>query len=135
VKTIDCLGRDGVTRTFIYSVTKASLSEEWCYRVRSDPPPMSNEAFELTVSEISDAEVRVTAMFNYGESAYVAKGIPDALLPAIHEELGKIVSSSPTKGIGNVYRTSDAGKVWERLRASGIASYNESEDVYRIGDR
>lgn len=132
MKVIRCVGRDGITRFYEYSVTKDDFREEWCYRVRANPPPASNEAFEITVSEISDGEVRVTAMYHHGEPAYIAMGIPDALLPTIHDELGRIVSSSPSNGGGNVYRTKDAEKVWDRLELAGIASYSKLEDVYRI---
>ena len=128
--TITCVGRDGGSRTYEYSVTR--VRDEWLYRVRSTPPPTSGGTLELTVKEVSDTEVMVTMMHHHWQPEYAARGIPDALLPRIREELEQTVASSPSAGSGNVYRTPDATKVWERLKNAGIASYSESEDVYRI---
>ncbi len=50
-------------------------------RVCSVPTPDPLEVFDLTVTQINDTTVRVTVITNYGHSAYVAKGIPEELLP------------------------------------------------------
>ncbi|AVJ56727.1 hypothetical protein C5610_10800 [Idiomarina sp. OT37-5b] len=129
---LTCTGKDAVTRIFDYTVTTNHHTNEWTYKVRSVPPPESGEFFELTVKAITDDEVRVIAMYNNRDEVYQAKGIPDALLPLISSDLERSVCSSPTRGIGNIYRTQDAGKVWDRLVKSGKAEYVEVDDVYRI---
>ncbi len=129
---LTCTGGDGIIRTFDYTVTPNSQNSEWTYRVRSNPPPESDECFELTVRLLSGSEVRVVAMYNNREPAYIAKGIPDAILPLIAFDLKKSVCSSPSNGGGNTFRTAAATKVWDRLVNKGLATYSVGEDVYRI---
>lgn len=129
---LTCTGEDGIIRAFDYTVTQNSQGTEWTYRVRSNPPPESDQCFELTVELISSSEVRIAAMYNNGELAYIAKGIPDSILPLIASELNKSVCSSPSNGGGNTFRTAAATKVWDRLAGKGLAKYSAGEDVYRI---
>ncbi|MBU0522385.1 MAG: hypothetical protein KKC24_11480 [Gammaproteobacteria bacterium] len=128
---IICIGRDGQSRNYTYTITKNLQEDQWCYRFRSAPPPASGEAFEITVSLISDSEVRVIAMYNNGEGEYVAKGIPDVGIPLIASELEKTVCSSPNLCTDGVFRTLQATKVWQRLVDKGQAIYSETEDVFR----
>jgi hypothetical protein len=128
---ISCIDRDGQSRIYTYTVTKNFQESEWSYRFRSIPPPESGEAFEITVSLISGSEVQVIAMYNNGESEYVAKGIPDFGIPLIASELQKTVCSSPNLCMNGVFRTPQATKVWQRLVDKGQAMYSEAEDVYR----
>ena len=127
---ISCIGRDGKSRYYTYTTTK-DFQDQWCYKFRSIPPPESYEAFEITVSPVSDSEVRVIAMYNNGGSEYSAKGIPDAAIQLISSELQKTVCSSPNHCMNGVFRTPQATKVWERLVEKGLAVYSETEDVYR----
>ncbi len=129
----DCVGRDGVTRTFRYEYDKDQFQDEWNFRVFSVPAPASGEFFDLSVAKIVDDMVRVIAVAHHNEPAYVAKGIPEALLPIVKQVLNKQVISSPTGGqAGNVYRTPAATKVWERLCASGKATYDAPADIFRL---
>lgn len=59
-------------------------------------------------------------------------GIPEGLLPVVKQYLGMEVESSPTRGAANVYRTPAATKYWERLRATGGATYDPVRDVYSV---
>jgi len=128
-----CIGRDRVSRTFGFAVEKDQFQETWHFRVFTDPLPASGEFFELTVSAIDDATVRVIAIAHHEEPAYKAMGIPDAILPEVEATLGKVVVSSPGSGPAGVWRTAAATKAWERLRARSLASYDRATDVYRLG--
>jgi hypothetical protein len=69
---------------------------------------------------------------HHDNPAYVAMGIPDALIPVVAEVLHKTVVSSPTTADDTgVYRTEAATKVWERLVGKGLASYDIEADVYK----
>ena len=128
-----CVGRDRVSRTFCFTVEKDQFQETWYFRVFTDPLPASGEFFELTVSAIDSATVRVIAIAHQGEPAYKAMGIPDAILPAVKATLEKVVVSSPGSGPAGEWRTAAATKVWERLRSRSLASYDSATDVYRLG--
>ena len=133
MKSFICVGRDRKTHRFVYKHESHKAQGEWLYLVFTDPPLKSGEFFELTVKEIDDYSVRVIMMAHHNEEAYKAKGIPDALLPIIRDELGKIVTSSPSMGVeAGVYRTVDATEVWKRLEKKGMAIYDRVQDIYRL---
>ena len=101
--------------------------------MRSKPPPADGEFFEMTVAEVDENTVRIVMACNKNRPEYSAKGIPDALLPVISKKLGRRVVSSPSAGgSSDVYRTNDATKYWERLRAAGGATYDEQSDIYTL---
>ncbi len=129
---LNCIGKNGKHRIFKCRYTYDEHNIEWGFFVETDPPPVSREFFELRVKQINPSIVRVVAMYHNDEPEYIAAGIPDALLPLIREVVGKTVCSSPSLGSGNVYRTSDATKVWKRLAINGIAEYKEEDDVFCI---
>lgn len=127
-----CVGRDGMERQFEYKALEQSSSGEWRYIVTTIPPLSSGEFFELTVTELDGQTVRVVMMDHHNVLEYVAMGIPEALLPVAKAELGKIVQSSPTRGeTADVRRSLPATKVWERLVASGSATYDSENDIYQ----
>jgi hypothetical protein len=130
---IQCTGRDGVTREFEYSYAFDELDQVWHFVVEAVPRPLSNVTFEMTFTPIDDNTVRQTSIFHHHESAYMAKGIPDAILPIVKALLGKEVESSPPEGVERgVFRSRDAEKMWRRLSEKGIAEYVESRRVYRV---
>jgi hypothetical protein len=54
----------------------------------------SKEFFELSVCEVDEKIVRVVMMHHHNEEAYVAKGIPDALIPEIARVLDSRVGGA-----------------------------------------
>ncbi|GAB2597873.1 hypothetical protein GCM10026986_26490 [Nitrincola alkalisediminis] len=128
--TLDCTDKFGTQRTFTYNSDEDTLRHETTYTVYSDPMPPSNEFFQLTVKEVG-GELQIIAMYHNREPAYIAKGIPEALIVDIVRNTGKTVRSSPVQGNPGEFRTCDATKVWDRLVSKGQATYSQNEDVYR----
>ena len=127
-----CTGRDEVERTFDYSVEKDQFEEPWHFRVQTVPPQPDGEAFDLSVTTLDDATVRQGMLAHHDNPAYVAMGIPDALIPVVSAVLAKKVVSSPTTADDTgVYRTEAATKVWDRLVGKGVANYDPDADVYQ----
>lgn len=100
--------------------------------VTNIPPLPTGDFFQLTVEHINAVHVRIVMLNHYFVPAYVSKGIPDALLPIASQVLGKTVQSSPTSGAGAVYRTPAATKMWKRLEAKGMATYDPQTDIYTL---
>jgi hypothetical protein len=126
-----CIGRDGVQRVFKYTLDKDLLSSQWNYRVTTDQPLSSGEFFELNLAELDEATVRVAWISHHNVEEYRMKGIPEEIIQIASKELGRTVQSSPEYGDTNdVRRSSEATKVWKRLVAQGIATHNESTDIY-----
>jgi len=110
-----CTGRDDVERTFEYSIAKDQFEETWHFRLQTVPPQPDGEAFDLSVTTLDDATVRQVMLAHHDNPAYVAMGIPDALIPVVAGVLAKQVVSSPTTADDTgVYRTEAATKVWDR---------------------
>lgn len=133
MKTIECSGRDGKTRIFEYTFTRDQFQDgKYTFKVFSIPRPLSNEAFEMSVSVIDENTVRVVTANHFNEFEYKARGIPDALLFAIKGELGKNVESSPggSAESTDVYRTGAATRYWNRLCKQNRAIYDNVRDVY-----
>lgn len=129
---IKCLGRDGKYRTFAYRYKYDSGRGEWEFKVDSIPPPDSGELFQFTFKELSDGTVRLIAVYHEDEPAYVAMGIPDELLVKARVIIGKPISSSPSNGGGNTFRTDRATKMWERLKDKCVAQYDKQNEFYFI---
>ena len=104
---------------------------KWSYRVRPQQAAPHLDYFEFDVVEHGSAAVRVVMMNNHRQAHLSGKGILDALIPRVAAELGRQVQSSPESGqTKDIYRTPDATKAWERLRSSGIATYDGTTDIY-----
>jgi hypothetical protein len=132
VKTLSCIDKAGNATAFEYWFSEDTLRGEWQFFVAEEPPRSTAEPFELAVKEIDATTVQVVMMNNHGRPCYVGKGIPDALLPVVKLEVQKDVQSSPTAGGGNTYRTPAATKVWKRLVAKGIATYDVVTDIFTL---
>lgn len=127
-----CIDKNEQVRTFDYSVSELSLSSEWEYRVTTIPPLVSGEFFQLRVKEISPQTVRVVMLKHNDEPSYIAMGIPDKLLQIVKQDLSKNVESSPTMSQEGDSRNELATKVWDRLVAKNLASYDSSNDIYKL---
>ena len=131
-----CTRRDGTEETFAFTFSEIPLSDpiKWQFNVTTEVPQSDGAFFELTVEEIDDRTVRIVMMNNYKKPAYLAKGIPDALIPAVRQALKRVgVESSPSNHPdGGIFRTKDATKVWKRLEAKGVAAFDSDRDIYRL---
>lgn len=133
--SITCTDRYGNAASFTYEERNDYLSdpERLIYKVWSDPPPADQAFFELTLESVDDETLIVVMAANHGRPEYVAKGIPDALLPHISNSLRRTVESSPgSSNSGGRRRSDDATKYWIRLLKAGVAIHDSDRDVYRI---
>ena len=130
---IQCVGADGVERTLEYVVEEDTLDHVWRCRVVAVPPVAGAPAFEMTFRPLGENSVRQIGIFNHQVPAHSAKGIPDAVLPAVANAIHKRIVSSPLQSAGmGVYRTVDAEKMWARLHAKGIAQFDDATNLYFI---
>ena len=129
---ITCTGKDGIIRTFDYKVEN-SPSNKWIFRVTNIPPLKNDEFFELAVVEVDNLTVQVVMANHFNIKEYAAKGIPEALLPAVKTILRREVESSPSKSTtGDIYRTNAATNYWKRLCQSSGANYDQTRDIYKV---
>ncbi|MGX0136290.1 hypothetical protein [Cupriavidus metallidurans] len=125
-----CVDKHGNQRGFEYKIVRNG--NEVTFRVTNIPPLPTGDFFDLKVEHIDATHVRIVMLHHYYVPAYAGKGIPDALLPIVSQELGKTVQSSPTSGAGAVYRTEAATSMWKRLEAKGMATYDQQMDIYTL---
>lgn len=126
-----CAGRDGVERAFEHRFEKDQFDETWHFCAQTVPPQFDGAAFDLSVTALDGARVRQVILAHHDNPAYATMGIPDALIPVVAAALGKKVVSSPTTADdAGVYRTVAATKVWDRLVAKGVATFDPAADVY-----
>lgn len=132
MKTIKCIGRDGLEREFFCSDTEIEglIKKKYTYRIRpSDSEPQ--ESFEFTVEEVDNSTVKVVMMNAHNEPTYSAMGISETMIEECAMTLGKtIVSSSNRHKNSDEYRTEPATKVWRRLEKLGRAIYNVDWDRF-----
>jgi hypothetical protein len=132
MQKLECTGRDLITRTFGYKSRKDQFEEIWHFEVHTDPPQVSGEFFELSVTDIGSGKFQITMISHHEIPAYKAMGIPDALLPVVSQQLVKKLCSSPSEVKPGNYRTDAATKMWERLRLNGMATYDSITDIYTL---
>lgn len=129
---LSCIGKDGIERRFTVTHTEDKLSEDWTFRARTIPPPKDGASFDLVLKELDDQTARVIMINHYGNTDYVAKGIPDELLSYAAQVMKRRIQSSPTYQSGDVSRTPAATMVWKRLEGSGKATYDKNSDIYQL---
>lgn len=140
---IECEGKDGKTRKFVFNdpTPRKTLSGYYEYSFWIGTRIDDVVFFELRLIEKPDGELRIDAISG-NDTKYSAKGIPEALLPFVSRLLGKRICSSRSKGDDNIirtygsgtteFRTEDATKMWNRLVSKGLAEYYPDEDIYRL---
>jgi len=125
MKKIECVGKDGMIRTFKYKVEEHPFREnrEWIFRIY----PISGYAadfFEFCVTEIDNNTVKVTMMHHNNQPEYIAKGIPERMIEEAHNVLKRRIISSTNsenhKILPNEYITISAVKVWKRLISNDL---------------
>ena len=135
MKPVFCIGKDLVERTFYYDANFDELDQDWLIRVFDDQQPKDGHAFEMKYKPLSDVIWRQADIHHHGMEKYRSKGIPDAMIPEISRQYKVVIVSSPTQGQPGEYeedirRSPDATKMWDRLRAKGIAGYCADADIY-----
>jgi hypothetical protein len=99
-----------------------SPNEVWVSVHLSDPPNLKrDDSFQLHLVPFSEHTMRVQNITHNEQPHYSGKGIPDALIPWIAEELGvSIVSSLDIPGTTEQH-TAAAERMWRRLQKHGRA--------------
>ena len=132
--SINCVGKDGVERTFVFEAPKKEQTYEghWEFFVVVKTCIDAIYFFELRLRQTPEDEFQIIAISHDNYADYVSKGIPDALLPRLSEILGGPIRSSRSDIEGtNEFRTPAASKMWDRLVNKELARYYAEEDVYR----
>lgn len=105
------------------------------FRVYADPPLATGDFFDIEVEPVdkSEAAFKIVMMNHYCFAEYAGAGIPDVMIPEISRVIGKsIVSSSNRSAAPGEYRTAHATKVWDRLVAKELATYDAATDRYEF---
>ena len=126
---VQCIGKDGVVRTFNYTYSAPSMvGESHTFFIATVPLPASGNQFQMTLEDIDDNNVRVVMSDHLNDEAYASKGIAEAMIPVIARVLNKNVhSSSGTALQSGRYRLPRATAYWRRTAG---ATYKQDEDVF-----
>jgi len=132
---LSIIDRIGVACTFDIRMTKNQFADIWDFEVYSIPRRADNDFFPMSLELQSNGTLKIIAIGGnvMGVSTwpeYSAKGIPMALLAYAHAQLNRDIVSSPTSGGAGIWRTAKATAMWERMRATGNASYDQVTDIY-----
>ncbi len=137
LSVIRCTGADRITREFYYEIESDAGADvpEMIVRVHQEAQISGEQHwFDLTLKQLDENRWMVSMMQHNNKEWYRAKGIPDALIPALAERLNKVITSSsnrdPAKRFPEEFRNEAATKVWRRLVGQGRATYQENEDRY-----
>lgn len=131
--TLNCIDRHGAC-TFDVQMSKDQFADIWNFQVYSIPRRPDNDFFPMSLELQDDDTLKIIAIggnVNNGtHPEYSAKGIPCPLLDYAFANLNKTICSSPTNGGAGVWRTPKATAMWDRMVASGNASYDANTDIY-----
>lgn len=132
-----CTGRDGIERTFWYSVERDEIRplDVITFRVhRSNPPlPIEDHWFEMSLEKCPEGVFGITWIGDTEHRPHFkAMGIPDALIPEACRLLRVRIRSSLVRNNEgtNDYRTVDAEKMWKRLACKGLARHDPESLIY-----
>jgi hypothetical protein len=128
---IQCVGKDGDTHPFEVLFDLSEDGQTLHVTVRSVPPPPEFDSFDFTFTRVADA-YRQTSITHHDHVAYVARGIPEVVLPLVKEWLGTEVESSPADNKEGVFRSERANKMWDRLVKLAVAQFVPEKGVYRV---
>jgi hypothetical protein len=132
-KQLVCVGKDLVSRTFVYIYEDRLDGDGWDIEVSSIPASASGVPYQCSLLHHDATTVRQAEMHNNGVPEVSGKGIPDALLPEMAVVLQRTIISSWNKGNpAGIFRTPDACKVWKRLQANGKATYDPATDIFTL---
>jgi len=128
MNTINCIDRNGNSKTFFYTDMEYKNTGEVLFKVYEDEK-QEGEFFQFNLKPCHN-ELRVTMMNHHSDSKYIAKGIPDALIRLAANKYKKDITSSTNKEehkcFKNEYRTDKVAKVFQRLGAV----YDKEKDLY-----
>lgn len=130
--SLRCVGADGVPREFHYELEFEDEGTLLCRVHRREQMSSEDHWFDLTLRALDRESLVVVMMQHNWKEWYQAKGIPDALIPALADRLGKMVcsSSNSRKKYPDESRNEPASKVWCRIVAVGRATYDSAGDRY-----
>lgn len=134
---LQCTGADSVTREFYYEIEsdREAGGLEIIVRVYEQSQiSIERHWFDFILKPLDENRLMVSMMQHNNKEWYRAKGIPDALIPALAQRFQKVVTSSSNcdaaKKFPEESRNGPASKVWKRLVEQGRATYQESVDRY-----
>jgi hypothetical protein len=86
----------------------------------------------MNLEQCPNGVYKITEIANHGHPHYSKMGIGDALIPEASRVLEAAIRSSSNKHPEklNESRNTEADKIWERLRAIGLARYCSVRDYY-----
>jgi hypothetical protein len=120
----------------LYDVRDPSSSRtHWRFFVRKGASVVSQDdaGFRMTFVQVDDTSVIVTEMFA-DLPDHRRLGLPEAVLAQMSDQSGMGIFSSSNRPCAELlsgeHRTPDADKVWQRVIASGRASYVSLADRY-----
>ena len=120
-------------RVFHVDIDEDEVSGDEFLYVRVLPPSDEDVGhwFDLTLQRVSAQAYRIGTI-DGNRTEYGGKGIPDALLPELANRLGVDIWSSLqwNDADPSERRTGDADKMWNRLVAKGLATYDREERRY-----
>lgn len=137
MKTITCIDKTGNPHNFkyTYEIDNDDGKRIWKFIIIPEHE-IYKDFFFFSAKEITDNQIKVTMINSHNQGAYSSKGIPEKIIEELQLLTGKeIISSSNnplSKSFLEEYRTPPATKVWERLIAKGLASYDEQMDTYKF---
>jgi hypothetical protein len=143
--TLECIDIDGVRHEFYARIIKdavvasdGSVINAWQYFIYdNNAPEYTEEFFDAEFVEVDSQTILSRAMSHKNIERYTKKGIPEAVIRDASSRLGKaVVSSSNIEYLldETESRTASATRVWERLVAAGLATYDHAKDRYKLAD-
>ncbi|MFZ3218421.1 MAG: hypothetical protein WA174_00225 [Rhodoferax sp.] len=131
--SIACVGQGAVSRSFNVRLTKLEPEFEpvhWEVQLTRLAPDENEEPYELTLVEEDDDCARIDVIHNHSNPHFLKAGIPEVLLPAVASRIGRRIRSNSSIAVGNIFRSENATRMWERLRSIGRATLDNETDFY-----
>ena len=127
--------RQGKQHSFWYCISPPSSGDVRLeVRVaRTSPPSPGEECFEFGFLPVDTTRWRIDVVNRHGQVWAHQKGIIRAVLTLVASQWDTTIVSSRSRG-GNAaeFRTVDAQRMWEGLRAAGLAEYDPPDDRWRF---
>lgn len=132
---IICSDSNGNETNFLYSLNESNEQgrKKWVFKVM--PHDLNaTDWYEFSITEIDGTTGKITLMNNRNLPEYRGKGITIKLIEEASNVLGLTIISSTNveeaMTLDTEWRTEPATKIWEKLRAQGLAVYDEATDIY-----
>jgi hypothetical protein len=122
--------QNGTEHSFWYETVEPELGDpRRTIRVyRTNPPDPADEFFELTIAPVTHDTWRIDLIHRHDQAWARHKGIIHALLSLVSQAGAvRIVSSRPDVPGEAEQRSLEAEQMWQNLRSSGCAEYDDRE--------